>query len=63
MEEGAPHAADRKRVESGSEDGPLGCHVGEAAQQESPCSLLLLDDADDRLDQTLFAAGTPTLAA
>ena len=44
MEGGAPHAADRAQVESGSEDGPLGRHVGEAAQQESPCSLLLLDD-------------------
>ena len=53
MEGGAPHAADRAQVESGSEDGPLGRHVGEAAQQESPCSLLLLDDAEDRLDQAL----------
>ena len=31
----------------------LGCHVNEAAQQEPPCPLLLLDDSEDRLDQLL----------
>ena len=53
MDGGTPHPPKCAQVEGGDQEGPLGRHVGEAAQQESPCALLLLDDSEDRLDQPL----------
>ena len=48
--ERAPHPPEVTKVEGCGQHGPLGRHVGEAAQQEPPCPLLLLDDSEDRFD-------------
>ena len=56
MEGGAPHPAERAQVESGSEDGPLGRHVGEAAQQESPCSLMMPKTGSTRRFRSRYAS-------
>ena len=53
MDGGTPHPPKCAQVEGGYQEGPLGSHVGEAPQQESPCALLLLDDSEDWLDQLL----------
>ena len=53
MDGGTPHLPKCAQVEGGDQEGPLGRHIGEAAQQESPCALLLLDDSEDWLDQLL----------
>ena len=53
MDGGTPLPPSCAQVEGGDQEGPLGHHVGEAAQQESPCAVMLLDDAEDRLDQPL----------
>ena len=44
MEGGTPRPPKCAQVEGSYQEGPLGSHVGEAPQQESPCALLLLDD-------------------
>ena len=53
MDGGTPHLPKCAQVEGSDQEGPLGRHIGEAAQQESPCALLLLDDSENRLDQLL----------
>ena len=48
---GAPHPPEGAQIEGCDQHGPLGRHVGEAAQQEPPCPLLLLDDSEDCDDE------------
>ena len=53
MDGGTPHLPKCAQVKGGDQEGPLGRHIGEAAKQESPRALLLLDDSEDWLDQLL----------
>ena len=55
MDGGTPDLPKCAQVEGGDQEGPIGRHIGEAAQQESPCALLLLDNSVNWLDQLLFS--------
>ena len=48
-----PHPPQSTQVECRGQQGPLSRDVGDTPQQESARSLLLFDDPEDRLDQTL----------
>ena len=48
---GAPRFPEGAEVEGRGQKRPLSRYVGQAAQQESPRPLLLLDDPEDRLHQ------------
>ena len=53
MRLGAPYLPEGAQVEGCGQRRPFDRHVGKAAQQEPPNSLLFLDDSEDRFDQLL----------
>ena len=50
---GAPHSPKGSQVERCGQYGPLGRHVCQTSQEEPPARLLLLDNAEHRLNQLL----------